>query len=122
MSSLTPETGQDLSGWVGQQFNLDASTLRSYFYEHREIDAVQHLFRVASSLDSMVVGEPQILGQVKNAYAAGRLGGTIGPHLEKLLQSAFFVAKKVRTETQVGNASVSIASVNRRATLSALNL
>jgi glutamyl-tRNA reductase len=72
---------------------------------------VRHLFRVAASLDSMVVGEPQILGQVKEAFAVARASGTVAGQLEHLLQSAFATAKKVRTETQIGSTSVSIASV-----------
>jgi len=69
------------------------------------------LFRVAASLDSMVVGEPQILGQVKEAFAVAHAAGTIGGQLEHLLQSTFAAAKKVRTETEIGSNSVSIASV-----------
>jgi glutamyl-tRNA reductase len=69
------------------------------------------LFRVAASLDSMVVGEPQILGQVKEAFAVARAAGTVAGQLEHLLQSAFAAAKKVRTETEIGSSSVSIASV-----------
>ena len=72
---------------------------------------MSHLFRVAASLDSMVVGEPQILGQVKEAFAVARASGTVGGQLEHLLQSTFAVAKKVRTETEIGSNSVSIASV-----------
>ena len=72
---------------------------------------MRHLFRVASSLDSMVVGEPQILGQVKEAFAVARASGTVASQLEHLLQSAFAAAKKVRTETAIGSNSVSIASV-----------
>ncbi len=72
---------------------------------------MRHLFRVACSLDSMVIGEPQILGQVKSSYLAARSAGAIRGHLDKVLQRAFVVAKRVRTETQIGNSSVSIASV-----------
>jgi glutamyl-tRNA reductase len=72
---------------------------------------VRHLFRVAASLDSMVVGEPQILGQVKESYTTARSVGAVQMHLEKLLQATFTVAKKVRSETEIGSSSVSIASV-----------
>ena len=82
-----------------------------HIYEQRDRDAVRHLFRVAASLDSMVVGEPQILGQVKEAFAVARASGTVAGQLEHLLQSAFAAAKKVRTETEIGSSSVSIASV-----------
>lgn len=101
----------DLAAFLCGQFGLDSSTLADHVYQHRDQQAVRHLFRVASSLDSMVVGEPQILGQVKEAFAAARAAGTIGGHLDHLLQSAFAAAKKVRTETEIGSSSVSIASV-----------
>lgn len=100
-----------LSTFLQDQFNLSPGALGGHVYQHRGKQAVGHLFRVASSLDSMVVGEPQILGQVKEAFSVAREAGTIGGQLENLLQSAFSVAKKVRTETEIGSSSVSIASV-----------
>lgn len=105
--------GEDpgLPTYLNRHFSVDARTLQPHLYEYREAKAVRHIFRVASSLDSMVVGEPQILGQVKESYAAARSVGAIGPELERLLQSTFAAAKKVRTETQIGSSSVSIASV-----------
>ena len=90
---------------------IPANTVEQHLYEFREREAVRHLFRVASSLDSMVVGEPQILGQVKEAYTVAREVGGVATTLEPLLQRAFSVAKRVRTETQIGSSSVSIASV-----------
>jgi glutamyl-tRNA reductase len=101
----------DLSGFLQSQFGLDSAVLKEHLYEHRDQQAVRHLFRVAASLDSMVVGEPQILGQVKEAFAVARTAGTVGAQLEHLLQSAFAAAKKVRSETEIGSNSVSIASV-----------
>jgi glutamyl-tRNA reductase len=101
----------DLTGFLQHHFALDPALLKPHIYEHRDQEAVRHLFRVASSLDSMVVGEPQILGQVKEAFATARAAGTVGGQLEHLLQSAFAAAKKVRTETEIGSNSVSIASV-----------
>lgn len=101
----------DLSGFLCTQFGLDASVLASHIYVHRDQHAVRHVFRVASSLDSMVVGEPQILGQVKEAYSVARVAGTVGSELEYLMQSAFSAAKRVRSETEIGSNSVSIASV-----------
>ena len=86
-------------------------TVEPHLYEFREREAMRHLFRVASSLDSMVVGEPQILGQVKDAYTTAREAGVVSGSLDPLLQRAFSVAKRVRTETQIGSSSVSIASV-----------
>jgi glutamyl-tRNA reductase len=101
----------DLPGFLQSQFGLDSAVLKDHLYEHRDQQAVRHLFRVAASLDSMVVGEPQILGQVKEAFAVARTAGTIGAQLEHLLQSTFAAAKKVRSETEIGSSSVSIASV-----------
>ena len=72
---------------------------------------MRHLFRVASSLDSMVVGEPQILGQVKEAYAVAKSVGRRKSGLDRLLQNAFSVAKRVRNETEIGSSSVSVASI-----------
>jgi glutamyl-tRNA reductase len=105
----SPET--DLTTFLHNHFGLDQALLAPHIYQHRDQQAVRHLFRVASSLDSMVVGEPQILGQVKEAFAAARAAGTVSGQLEHLLQSTFAAAKRVRTETQIGSNSVSIASV-----------
>jgi glutamyl-tRNA reductase len=101
----------DLKGFLHHHFGLDPALLAAHIYEQRDKDAVRHLFRVAASLDSMVVGEPQILGQVKEAFAVARASGTVAGQLEHLLQSAFAAAKKVRSETEIGSNSVSIASV-----------
>jgi glutamyl-tRNA reductase len=101
----------DLRGFIGQFFQLDPAELDGYFYEYREQDMVRHVFRVTSSLDSMVVGEPQILGQVKEAYAVARAVGSVNSQLDSLLTRAFAVAKRVRTETAVGSSAVSVASV-----------
>ena len=103
--------GVDPAEFLLSEFGIDPRLLRPHLYEYRDREAVRHLFRVASSLDSMVVGEPQILGQVKEAFAAARAAGTVSGHLEHLLQSAFAAAKRVRTETQIGSNTVSIASV-----------
>lgn len=101
----------DVRKYFSEHFSVDEKTLAPHLYEYRDADAVSHLFRVAASLDSMVVGEPQILGQVKESYTAARSVGAVGPALERLLQSAFSAAKKVRSETLIGASSVSIASV-----------
>ena len=101
----------DLTGFLNDHFGLDRSVLEPHIYKQTDRDAVRHLFRVAASLDSMVVGEPQILGQVKEAFAVARAAGTVAGQLEHLLQSAFAAAKKVRSETEIGSSSVSIASV-----------
>jgi glutamyl-tRNA reductase len=101
----------EVAGFFGRHFGLDPALLGPHLYEYRDRDAVRHLFRVAASLDSMVVGESQILGQLKEAFAVARSSGTVGRQLDYLLQSAFAAAKKVRTETGIGANSVSIASV-----------
>jgi glutamyl-tRNA reductase len=101
----------DLRGFLHDRFNLKAEDLDPHLYEFREKDAVRHVFRVAASLDSMVVGEAQILGQVKEAYATARAVGAVRGQLDQLFTRAFAVAKRVRTETAVGSSSVSIASV-----------
>jgi glutamyl-tRNA reductase len=107
----TRNGGADLRAFLRDYFELDDSTLNPHLYEYREQDAVRHLFRVASSLDSMVLGEAQILGQVKEAYATARAVGAVQSHLNQLLTRAFAVAKRVRSETEVGSSAVSVASV-----------
>ncbi|HUK24348.1 MAG TPA: glutamyl-tRNA reductase [Terriglobales bacterium] len=101
----------DLRGFLGAYFHLEPAQLDPHLYHLRENEAVRHLFRVAASLDSMVVGEAQILGQVKEAYATARAVGAVNSQLDLLLTRAFAVAKRVRTETAVGSSAVSIASV-----------
>jgi glutamyl-tRNA reductase len=88
---------------------ISAAALEESFYVRRDQEAVQHLFRVAASLDSMVVGEPQILGQVKAAYRAATEHGATGPILNRLLHKAFSVAKRVRHETGIGDQAVSVS-------------
>ena len=85
--------------------------LRPHIYERRGREAVHHIFRVASSLDSLVVGEPQILGQVKEAYEAAAAAEVLGSVLGRAVNKAFHVAKRVRTETALGAGQVSVASV-----------
>jgi glutamyl-tRNA reductase len=101
----------DLLRFLHEYFAVLPNDIQPHLYEFREREAVRHLFRVASSLDSMVVGEPQILGQVKESYTVAREVGAVSSILDGLLQRAFTVAKKVRSETQIGSSSVSIASV-----------
>ena len=100
-----------LDHFLTGHFSIDPAELAPHLYEFRNIAAVRHLFRVAASLDSMVIGESQILGQGKDAYNVGRELGVISTELEPLLQSAFSAAKKVRSETEIGGTTVSIASV-----------
>ena len=107
----TTNGSADLRGFLHQHFQLRSEDLDPHLYEFREKDAVRHVFRVASSLDSMVVGEAQILGQVKEAYATARAVGCVRGQLDQLFTRAFAVAKRVRSETAVGTSSVSVASV-----------
>jgi glutamyl-tRNA reductase len=100
-----------VAGFLSSYFGIEAQVLAPHLYEYHDKEAVSHLFRMAASLDSMVVGEPQILGQVKEAFAVARAAGTVSSQLEHLLQSAFAAAKKARSETGIGSNSVSIASV-----------
>lgn len=89
--------------------NLPAGFLNAHLYSHTNEEAVRHLFRVASSLDSMVVGEPQVLGQVRHAYAVGVQAGTVGRVLNRLVHHTFRVAKRVRNETGIAANAVSIS-------------
>jgi len=101
----------DLRQFLREYFETDLAPFETHLYEFCDDEAIRHIFRVAASLDSMVVGEPQILGQVKEAYATARAVGAVRAQLDQLLTRAFAVAKRVRTETAVGSSSVSIASV-----------
>jgi glutamyl-tRNA reductase len=107
----TSNGSSNLRNFVRDYFHLDPAEYERHFYEYVEEDAVRHIFRVTSSLDSMVVGEPQILGQVKEAYAVARAVGAVNSQLDSLLTRAFAVAKRVRSETAVGSSAVSVASV-----------
>ena len=110
LTSQAPDAPH-LLDYIGNYFAIETELLAPHIYEYRGEHAVRHLFRVACSLDSMVIGEPQILGQVKSSYLAARSAGAIQGHLDRVLQRAFVVAKRVRSETEIGNSSVSIASV-----------
>lgn len=90
--------------------SLDPPSLEQYLYTLRYSNLVHHVFRVASSLDSQVVGEPQILAQFKNAYLVAQKAGNAGALLDTLIPRAIFVAKRVRTQTRIGNSAVSISS------------
>ncbi|MBI4524985.1 MAG: glutamyl-tRNA reductase [Deltaproteobacteria bacterium] len=94
-----------------QELEADQAILDDHLYAYSGGEAVRHLFRVAASLDSMVVGEPQILGQLKEHYAAAHEAGTVGTLLHRLFHRAFSVAKRVRTETGIGGGFVSVSSV-----------
>ena len=115
--ALTGGDGDALADWLAahpQDGAPDSArtplALRDYLYRHADGDAVRHLFRVATGLDSLVLGEPQILGQVKQAWAAAREAGTLGNRLDRLFQHAFVTAKRARTDTRIGANPVSVAS------------
>jgi glutamyl-tRNA reductase len=102
-------SGAELTQWL-ERHHGDNLDIASSLYVHQEQHAVAHAFSVASGLDSMVLGEAQILGQLKDAYRAAQEAGSTGPALNKLFQAAFSAAKRVRTETQIGANAVSLAS------------
>ena len=95
--------------YLANMYGKTGAALKPYLYIHLDHEAVKHLFRVTCSLDSMVVGEPQILGQIKTAYRDAVEAKTSGVILNRLLHRSFSVAKRVRTETQIGNSAVSIS-------------
>ena len=99
-----------LARWLAQYHHLQPDGLQPYLYTLPSEQAVRHAFRVASGLDSMVLGEPQILGQMKEAARAAQSAGTLGTVLHKLFQRSFAVAKEVRTTTRIGASSVSMAA------------
>jgi glutamyl-tRNA reductase len=106
---VTERDEPELGEWL-QRYHQLGSSIHHCLYRHDEMRAVTHAFSVASGLDSMVLGEPQILGQLKDAYRTAQEAGTTGPMLNRLFQAAFSVAKRVRTETQIGANAVSVAS------------
>lgn len=103
-----PDT-QLLVNWLSQFHNIDPSELSSYLYTYPEIDTIRHMFRVATGLDSLILGEPQILGQMKDSYHQAKQAGTLGTTLGRLFQHTFTVAKQIRTDTAIGSSPVSVA-------------
>lgn len=97
--------------WLTRQFRVAPDLYVEHGYRHAGRAAVRHLFRVGAGLDSMVLGESQILGQLKTAYELAKSAGTVGPVLEQLLQQSFAVAKRVRSQTAIGRGSMSVAQV-----------
>ncbi len=106
---VTEGQAADLGRWLGNYHQLGA-TIQQCLYHHDEVRAVEHAFSVAAGLDSMVLGESQILGQLKESYRVAQDAGTTGPVLNRLFQATFSVAKRVRTETKIGANAVSVAS------------
>lgn len=95
--------------FLAESRSVEPDWMSPYLYRYHGPDAIRHLFRVASSLDSMVVGEPQILGQLKTAYALAKECGAISGYLDLVMTRAFNVAKRVRTETEIGASAVSVS-------------
>lgn len=100
---------QAVLDWVGQYHGLDSCELTRCSYSYRNEDAVRHMMRVAAGLDSLVLGEPQILGQLKSAFSVAQEAGMLGAELGRLFRHTFSVAKQVRTETAIGQNPVSVA-------------
>jgi glutamyl-tRNA reductase len=109
-----PQVAEQLPGWLADYNKLDASDLRPHVYLHDRGEAVRHAFRVASGLDSMVLGEPQILGQMKDAVRTANDAGVLGTYLNQLFQKTFAVAKEVRGSTEIGAHSISMAAASVR--------
>ncbi len=102
-------SAETIEHFIAESRSVEREWLSPFLYRHDGPDAIRHLFRVASSLDSMVVGEPQILGQLKNAYAAAKDCGAISGFLDLVVTRAFNVAKRVRSETDIGESAVSVS-------------
>ena len=111
--TLTTDDAADpqsiVDGFLSDHKSVSAASIGPHLYRHEGRDAIHHMFRVASSLDSMVVGEPQILGQLKTAYAAAKQCGAVCGWLDGLMTRAFSVAKRVRSETGIGQMAVSVS-------------
>ncbi len=106
---LEGDSVHTLSHWLSRYHGMSEDELLPYIYQHNDEEAARHLFRVASGLDSMVLGEPQILGQLKTSYDQARSGKSINSILDRLFQHSFNVAKRVRTDTDIGSNAVSVA-------------
>ena len=106
---LHANDSDQLIKWFENFHSLEHKTLEPYIYSFTDQDAIKHILRVASGLDSLVLGEPQILGQIKDAYGTASDAGTIGRQLNRLFQHTFSVAKQVRTDTAIGSSPVSVA-------------
>jgi len=107
-------TQERLVQWLAHYHNIPASTILPSLYWHQDQQAVNHMMRVACGLDSLVLGEPQILGQMKQAYSQAKAAGSLSLIMDRLFQRTFGVAKQVRTDTEIGASAVSVAfaSVN----------
>lgn len=106
---LENQQPQVLIDWLAEFHKISEAELSQHIYQHQDFSAIQHLMRVSVGLDSLVLGEPQILGQIKQAYAKAKQAGVVNALLERLFQKCFSVAKQVRTETDIGASAVSVA-------------
>lgn len=110
--AVTGNAGQqEIAAWLSRYQGLPAESLHSSFYTLTGTASVKHLLHVAAGLDSMVLGEPQILGQVKECFARAEAHNTVGPTLHRLSQHTYRIAKKVRSSTAIGQNPVSVASI-----------
>src|SRR5690625_466911 len=107
-----PDVSEHIPAWLADFNELEAGSLQPHLYRYQHNEAVRHAFRVASGLDSMVLGEPQILGQMKDAMRVAHEAGSLGTLLHQLFQRTFSVAKEVRTQTAIGAHSVSMAAAS----------
>ena len=107
--SLAQQNSQTLLAWLASFHGLDEQELSNNIYCHEGNQAINHLMRVACGLDSLVLGEPQILGQIKQAYNSAKTHDAVGVTFDRLFQKTFSVAKEVRTETNIGASAVSVA-------------
>ncbi len=103
------DTAQTVSHWLSRYHGMSDDALLPYIYQHTGPEVARHLFRVASGLDSMVLGEPQILGQLKTSFNQAKRGNNVNSILGRLFQHSFNVAKRVRTDTEIGSHAVSVA-------------
>jgi len=106
---LTQQAIDQVTEWLSQYHGLETDDFNEHLYAHKHTESIRHALQVACGLDSLVLGEPQILGQMKQAYAQANEQGTMGSLLGKLFQHAFSVAKQVRTDTAIGSSPVSVA-------------
>ena len=102
------ENSDMVLNWLAQANGIDVKQLLNHVYRYENAQAVTHLMRVASGLDSLMLGEPQILGQVKSALSLAKTAHTVSPHLNRIFEYAFYAAKRVRSETAVGSHAVSM--------------
>ena len=108
-NTVLADKAVQLIDWMANYHHLSAAELRESAYHHEAEQALTHIVQVAAGLDSMVLGEPQIFGQLKSAYAVASEAGTVSNELARIFQRVFSIAKKVRTDTAIGENPVSVA-------------